>query len=240
MRLALRLAQAAFDAGEVPVGAVVVLPGGVVVAEASNRVRLEARTRLPTSLHCLQPRYCVIHLRAARCRAPIVAPAGRSHGSCRDGLHTLRLARARLLAAPGGCHALRDAGAVPNVRWRHSAVPAACRGVGSAKHPSGRRWCAPAPWRGAAALGVTRSSAAAAGSWVSLLQAPGEGGRAEGAAGGPERPHAFQPALVVRSGVLAAECGGMMKAFFSQARTRARHEETRASAGGGQDENDGG
>ena len=54
------------------------------------------------------------------------------------------------------------------------------------------------------------------GSWVRLL---GEGD-AGGLAGPPPLPaHAFHPRLVVRRGVLASECGAVMRQFF-----RARRE----------------
>jgi len=66
-------------------------------------------------------------------------------------------------------------------------------------------WGAPSPLLGAD------------GSWVSLLGAA-PGGRAEALI--PPRPHAFTPRLAVRRGVLADECGALMRDFFRDRRAQ--------------------
>ena len=53
------------------------------------------------------------------------------------------------------------------------------------------------------------------GSWVSLLGAPHADASAP-----PPRPHAFNPRVAVRRGVLADECGGLMRDFFRARRAQ--------------------
>ena len=58
------------------------------------------------------------------------------------------------------------------------------------------------------------SSAPTQGSGVEQLQAA----PAAAAAVQPTRPHPFHPNMVVRRGVLAAECGDLMRSFFARRR----------------------
>lgn len=97
--------------------------------------------------------------------------------------------------------------------------------------------------------GARNAGAGADGSWVSLLpREAGEGGERErgGAGDGdgdafsypslsplpplPSRPHPSHPALEVTRGVLAHECGGLLKDFFR----RRRAEGTRGAGSGGE------
>ena len=86
---------------------------------------------------------------------------------------------------------------------------------------------------GALVWGARNPLLGADGSWVRLL---GEGGDADAAPAAADayvappapRPHAFTPRLVVRRGVLAAECGQLMRDFF-----RERRAEQKGNGGGG-------
>jgi tRNA(adenine34) deaminase len=99
--------------------------------------------------------------------------------------------------------------------------------------------------------GARNAGAGADGSWVSLLprEETGEGGEGEGDGAGddgggdafsypslsplpplPSRPHPSHPALEVTRGVLAHECGGLLKDFFR----RRRAEGTRGAGSGGE------
>ena len=113
--------------------------------------------------------------------------------------------------------------------------------------------------------GARNAGAGADGSWVSLLpreagegEGEGAGGRGRGGGGGeggeegggggdgdafsypsltplPSRPHPSHPALEVTRGVLAHECGGLLKEFF-----RKRRAEGTRGAGGGVEKGGGG
>ena len=69
---------------------------------------------------------------------------------------------------------------------------------------------------GALVWGARNPLLGADGSWVSLLGDGGLTDDAEGAAA--QRPHAFHPRMVVRRGVLADECGQLMRDFFRSRR----------------------
>jgi tRNA(adenine34) deaminase len=68
---------------------------------------------------------------------------------------------------------------------------------------------------GALVWGAPNPLLGADGSWVSLL-----GAQPGGEAAPPARPHAFNPRLAVRRGVLADECGALMRDFFRARRSQ--------------------
>jgi tRNA(adenine34) deaminase len=69
---------------------------------------------------------------------------------------------------------------------------------------------------GSLVWGAPNTLLGADGSWVRLL---GEGHGAEGGAERADvRPHAFHPRIAVRRGVLATECGDLMRDFFRRRR----------------------
>jgi tRNA(adenine34) deaminase len=78
--------------------------------------------------------------------------------------------------------------------------------------------------------GAPNTLLGADGSWVRLLgEGHANGAVASGGSGeggddplqpAPLRPHAFHPRIVVRRGVLADECAGVMRDFFKQRRAQ--------------------
>jgi tRNA(adenine34) deaminase len=75
---------------------------------------------------------------------------------------------------------------------------------------------------GALVWGAPNPLLGADGSWVSLL------GRTDAAP--PARPHAFNPRLAVRRGVLADECGALMRDFFRARRAQQASDDAAPSA----------
>ena len=105
------------------------------------------------------------------------------------------------------CAALRGWHQLPRATLYVTLEPCAmCAGALLQARVGALVWGAPSPLRGAD------------GSWVSQLGAAPGGERAEALI--PPRPHAFSPRIAVRRGVLADECGALMKDFFRNRRAQ--------------------
>jgi len=225
MRLALGQARQAALRGEVPVGALLVSRcGGTVLAAAGNGVESAGDATAHAELLCLQ--------RAAAEAAAEAAPAssrGERGGASSSSSECSTSSSLPLLSSSA------------TTLWPRSATAGSTLYV--TLEPCAM--CAGAALLarvGRIVYGARNAGAGADGSWVSLLpreDEEGEGGEGEGGAAFsypsltaplPPRPHPSHPALEVTRGVLAHECGGLLKDFFRKRRA----EGTRGGGGGGE------
>jgi tRNA(adenine34) deaminase len=195
MRLALHQAQLAADAGEVPVGAVLVSSDGEVLATACNQTERSADPTAHAELVCIRGAaaargaWRLLHATLYVTLEPCPMCAGALLQS-RVGT-VVYGARNTLLGADGSWISMLP----------RTAASAHHSDSGSHEGSSGE------PLPAGSERGISEEAAA-----------PNEGAMA---AAQPARPHPFHPNMEVRRGVLAAECGGLMRSFFALRRKQA-------------------
>ena len=251
MRLALEQATAAAADDEVPVGAVLVSASGEVLAAARNATERSADPTAHAELLCIRSAATAVggwrlldatlYVTLEPC--PMCAGALLQVGGSRGGGG----------GSGGTCVPLRAGARVMGC----VSLPVLESELCCATLP-----CLLQARVGTVVYGARNPLLGADGSWISMLPRAADAGGAaccagsEGAeqpagdaealpAGGaslpaapaapaaPARPHPFHPNLVVRRGVLAEECGALMKAFFARRRAEAAAAKSGSGSGSG-------
>ncbi|PSC77002.1 tRNA(adenine(34)) chloroplastic [Micractinium conductrix] len=204
MRLALEQATAAAADDEVPVGAVLVSASGEVLAAARNATERSADPTAHAELLCI------------RSAATAVGGWRLLDATLYVTLEPCPMCAGALLQARVGTvvYGARNPLLGADGSWI-SMLPraadaggaACCAGSEGAEQPAGDAEALPA---GGASLPAAPAAPAA-----------------------PARPHPFHPNLVVRRGVLAEECGALMKAFFARRRAEAAAAKSGSGSGSG-------
>lgn len=222
MQLALEQAQLAFEAGEVPVGAVLVSSSGEVLAAAHNSTEASSDPTAHAELLCI--RQAATSQGAWRLLDATLFVTLEPCPMCAGALLQSRVgtlvygARNTLLGADGSWIAMLptcNCGSEP--------------GIGKpGGNLSGNASSSSSSSDGRQAMGGQLPP-------VGSLPLPAAAAAAAGSAQ-PSKPHPFHPSMVVRRGVLAAECSELMRGFFAQRRKQPMARPTAAPVAGSQTE----
>ena len=262
MRLALAQAELAYQADEVPVGAVLVSPTGEILAAAHNRTEAAGDPTAHAELLCI--RQAAAAAGGWRLLEATLYVTLEPCPMCAGAL--LQVSWQPEAVWSGG--ALGWLGGFPGLEWSTHArctalilqwlgVRLVIKMLPCLRHTSA---CLLQSRVGTVVYGARNRLLGADGSWIAMLpeqqqplsevsscscsqesgssskhlssdqeEASSSGGSsAAPAAARPAAPHPFHPNMAVRRGVLAAECGQLMKSFFA----RRRKEQAAAAAAG--------
>ncbi|KAL4860024.1 tRNA(adenine(34)) deaminase [Chlorella vulgaris] len=213
MQLALEQAQLAFDAGEVPVGAVLVSASGEVLAAAHNSTEASSDPTAHAELLCI--RQAATSQGAWRLLDATLFVTLEPCPMCAGALLQSRVgtlvygARNTLLGADGS--------------WIAMLPTCSCGGKVDSSEPGGSS--------NNSSSSNDSTSSSSDGCQPTAVQLPRSDTLPLPAPSAqPSKPHPFHPSMAVRRGVLAAECGELMRQFFALPHSTM----TTAPAAGGQ------
>jgi tRNA(adenine34) deaminase len=203
MQLALEQAQLAFDAGEVPVGAVLVSASGEVLAAAHNSTEASSDPTAHAELLCI--RQAATSQGAWRLLDATLFVTLEPCPMCAGALLQSRVgtlvygARNTLLGADGSWITM-----LPTCSCGSEVDSSESGGSSNTSSSSNDSMSSSSGGRQPTAGQLPRSD---------TLPLPAAA--AVAASAQPSKPHPFHPSMAVRRGVLAAECGELMRQFFA-------------------------